>query len=143
MFPETKYSTQKIFRYLLQIYVNFHILPKFDFCKINSRSVQKMYLTLISALNFKLRFAQIFLELLSIVSGHKHELLLRVFLVVDTNKILDQTNVTFSTVIDTCSLLYKVLESVKGPIGFSSFPLLHLPFGNICQFQKEPAPWTN
>ena len=104
---------------------------------------KNVFLALISALNFKPRFAQIFLKLLSIVSGHKHELLLHVFLVVATNKILDQTNVTFSTVIDTCSLLYKVLGSVKGPIGFSSFPLLHLPFGNICQFQKEPALWTN
>jgi hypothetical protein len=83
-------------------------------------------------LNFKLRFAQIFLKLLSIVSGHKHELLLHVFLVVSTNKILDQTNVMFSTVIDTC----KVLGSAKGPIGFSSFPLLHIPFGEHLPISK-------
>ena len=44
---------------------------------------------------------------------------------------------------DTCNLLYKVLESAKGLIGFSSFPLLHLLFGNICHFQKEPALWIN
>jgi hypothetical protein len=109
---------------------------KVDFCSKN------VFLALISALNLdssELRFAQIFLELLSIVSGHKHEVLLHVFLLVDTNKILDQTNVTFSTVIDTCNLLYKVLESVTGLIGFSSFPLLHLPFGNNCHFQKKPA----
>jgi hypothetical protein len=37
-----------------------------------------------------MRFAQIFFELLSIVSGHKHEVLLYVFLLVATNKILDK-----------------------------------------------------
>ncbi len=54
-----------------------------------------------------------------------------------------QSNVTFLTVVYTCNLLYKVLESAKGLIGFSPFPLLHLPFGNICHFQKEPALWIN
>ncbi len=71
---------------------------------------KNVFLALISALNLdssELRFAQIFLELLSIVSGHKHEVLLHVFLLVANNKILDQTSVTFSTVIDTCNLLYK------------------------------------
>ncbi len=69
----------------------------------------------------ELRFAKIFLELLSIVSGHQYEVLLYVFLLVDTNKILHQTNVTLNTFIDACNLLYRVLESVKGLIGFSSF----------------------
>ncbi len=47
----------------------------------------------LSALNLdssELRFAQIFFELLSIVSGHKHEVLLYVFLLVATNKTLDK-----------------------------------------------------
>jgi hypothetical protein len=46
-----------------------------------------VFLALISALNLdssELRFAQIFFELLSIVSGHKHEVLLYVFLLVAT-----------------------------------------------------------
>ncbi len=51
----------------------------------------------------------------------------------------DQTIVTFrQSLTDTCNLLYEVLESVKGLIGFSSFLLLHLPFGNISHFPKEP-----
>jgi hypothetical protein len=119
----------------------------FSVTYLTSDICQLPYFALISALNLdssELRFAQIFLELLSIVSGHKHEVLLHVFHLVATNKILDQTNVTFSTVnVDTCNLLYKVLESVTGLIGFSSFPLLHLPFGNICHFYKKPALLTN
>ncbi len=55
----------------------------------------------------------------------------------------DQMNVTFrQSLTDICDLLYKVLESVKGLIGFSSFTLLHLPFGNNSHFPKEPALWT-
>ena len=55
----------------------------------------------------------------------------------------DQTIVTFrQSLTDTCDLLYQVLESVKGLIGFSSFTLLHLPFGNNSHFPKEPALWT-
>ncbi len=65
------------------------------------------------------------------------------FLLVAIERILYQTNVTLNTFIDACNLLCKVLESVKGLIGFSSFPLLHLPFGNLCHLQKEPALWTN
>jgi hypothetical protein len=65
-----------------------------------------------------------------------------VFPLADTNKILDQTIVTFRQSLTECDLLYKVLESVKGLIGFSSFPLLHIHFESICHFQKEPALWT-
>ncbi len=97
---------------------------------------------MISALNLdssELRFAQIFLELLSIVSGQKHEALLYVFLLVATNKILDKPMLGSAQLL-TLAIFF---ESVKGLIGFSSFPLLHLPFGNICHFQKEPAVWIN
>jgi hypothetical protein len=137
---ESKYSKKKHFQlptsdicqlpYFAKILVFEQVLKKKLICS-------KMNISLISALHLdssELRFAQIFLELLSMVSGHKHEVLLHAFLLVATNKILDQTDVTFSTIIDTCNLLYKVLESVTGLIGFSSFPLLHLPFGSICHF---------
>ncbi len=71
----------------------------------------------------ELRIAQIFLELLSIVSGHKHEVLLNVFLLVAIEKVQYQTNVTLSTFIGACNLLCKVLENVKKLIGFYTSPL--------------------
>jgi len=61
--------------------------------KVKVDLLKNVFLALISALNLdssELRFAQIFFELLSIVSGHKHEVLLYVFLLVATNKILDK-----------------------------------------------------
>jgi hypothetical protein len=46
-----------------------------------------------------------------------------VFPLADTNKILDQTIATFrQSLTDTCDLLYKVLESVKGLIGSVADP---------------------
>jgi hypothetical protein len=60
----------------------------------------------------------------------------------DTNKILDQTIVTFrQPLTDTCDLLYKVLESVKGLLGFSSFPLLHIHLEHL-PLSKGTALWT-
>ncbi len=80
----SKYSKKTILSYLLQIYVNFHILSKLrcfaqfeekvDFC------LKKEFLVLESALNLDswAESAQILLELLSVFSGHKHDVLVHV-----------------------------------------------------------------
>ncbi len=149
MSTESKYSKKTSLSYLLQIYVNFHILSKFrifaqfeekvDFC------LKKEFLVLESALNLDNR-AEICSDpsLASVCCLWPQALCSGSCLPPSRHQQnTDQTIVTFrQSLTDTCDLLYKVLESVKGLIGFSSFTLLHLPFGNISHFPKEPALWT-
>ena len=149
MSTESKYSKKTSLSYLLQIYVNFHILSKFRFFTQFEEKVdfcfKKEFLVLESALNLD-SWAEICsdpswasvccLWPQALCSGSclppsRHQ------------QNPDQTIVTFrQSLTETCDLLYKVLESVKGLIGFSSFTLLHLPFGNISHFPKKPALWT-
>ncbi len=80
MSTESHYSKKIILSYLLQIYVNFHIFSKLwffakfeekvDFCSKN------VFLALESAWNLDIWAEICSVELLFVISGHKHEVLL-------------------------------------------------------------------
>ncbi len=78
--------------------------------------LKNVFLALISALlvSSELIFAQIFLELLSIVSGQKHEVLLYVFLLVATNKILDKLMLRSAQLLTLAIFFTKSLKAVMG-----------------------------
>ncbi len=88
----------------------------------------------------ELRFAQLSFFLLSLATSMRF---CNVFPLADTNKILDQTIVTFrQSLTDTCDILYKVLESVKRTVRLLLCSTSPHPLWEHLPLSKGAALWT-